>query len=206
MIGCFSSRVLAQCSFPAGIANGACTGTAATDGVSINSGQTYSWSGSGTFNNVTINSGGVLQICGTLTINSLNFNGGDIVVMSGGALTLASASLNGGPPARNITNYGTLTINSNFSINAGNAVVNYGTLNVMTSTGLQGTGAVLANGSSSAVINFNNNSLTLDAMLVNLGTISGISSLNINSGSSICAGPGSGRTADCPGLRRWKRM
>lgn len=171
----FNIHLAAQCVFPlATPANGACTGTTATSGITIGSGQTFSYSGSGgTFASLTISSNGTFQVCGSLTITNLNFNGGNIVIMSGGSLTIpGSLTINGGCQ---LTNYGTLIVNGNASV--------------------QGATSALVNASSTAVINLGANSLTLNSgagetKLYNLGTVN-LGSLTVNGSSQICLGPNS---------------
>ncbi|HEX3933353.1 MAG TPA: T9SS type A sorting domain-containing protein [Puia sp.] len=115
----------AQCA-AAPIAPAACSGGngAATNGVNINSGNTY-WVNTGsTFSNINLN-GGILRICSNLTLSTLSFNSGTLIVESGGTLSisaLASQYLNGNSV---IINRGVISISGNITFqNSNNAVYN----------------------------------------------------------------------------------
>ena len=118
-------RAHAQCT-ASPIAAAACTGGngAVTEGVNINSGNTYWVSGNSTFSNVNLN-GGTLHICGNLTLSTLSFNSGTVIVESGGSLSvsaLASQYLNGNTL---IINRWVINISGNITFqNANNAVYN----------------------------------------------------------------------------------
>lgn len=146
----------AQCATPP--ATGACSGGngQATDGVNINSGQTYWYSGIGTFpNGVNLNAGGTLRICGKLTLSNLNFNGGNIFIESSGSLTI-----NGG---------GALGMNGN------SVISNRGELVINKSIVMQNANNVLFNASANAVFTMNGGAYTMDinsatSMFINNGT------------------------------------
>ena len=172
-----STQMSAQCS-PSAPAEGACSGGngAATDGVNINSGQTYWYSGGGTFQNgVNINNGGTLRVCGNLTLNQINLNGGTIIVTSGATLTI-----NGG---------GTLNLNNNVTI------ANYGALNINRDVLFQNNGNTIINATVSAVINMANYKMTVSGpntssgnILINKGTIN-LHTLEVTANSNgICLG------------------
>lgn len=184
-----SNQIKAQCTFPAGTPNGACTGTPATDGVNINSGQTFSYTGATTtFSGINLN-GGTLQVCGTLTISNLNFNGGAIVVMSGGSLTLNTGiNLNTGSL---VTNHGTITVNGTLNVGGTNGgFINYGTANVNGQFALSSTTADLVNGAPTAVFNAPGQTVNLSGEMKNLGVMN-VGTLTVNGGSDVCMGPGS---------------
>ena len=76
-----SNLSYSQCG-AAPIAATTCSGGngAATNGVNINSGNTYWFSGGpSTFASVNLN-GGTLRICGSLTLGSLNYNSGNLII------------------------------------------------------------------------------------------------------------------------------
>ena len=79
----------------------------ATNGLNINTGNTYWYAASGTFSNINM-SGGNLVVCGTLTITTLNFNQGTIYVAPGAILTIVNNVNSGG----SLVNYGTVLFNS----------------------------------------------------------------------------------------------
>lgn len=173
----FSTPVFAQCS-PAAPAEGACSGGngAAYDGVNINSGQTYWYSGTGTFNNGSnINNGGTLRVCGNLTLNEINLNGGTIIIAGGG----------------------TLTINGNGSLNLNNnvTIANYGTLNLNRDVQMQNTGNAIINATAASVLNMANYKLKVTGsnnssgnILINKGTIY-LNTLEITDNSNgVCLG------------------
>lgn len=177
LLSSYSNQTFAQCS-PAAPAQGSCSGGngAATDGVNINSGQTYWYSNTGTFQNgVNLNNGGTLRVCGNLTLNQINLNGGTIIVAAGGTLTI-----NGG---------GTLNLNNNVTI------ANYGTLNINRDVLFQNTNNAIINASASAVINMAGYKLTVSGsstsssnILINKGTIY-LSTLEITANSNgVCMG------------------
>ncbi len=79
-----------------------------TNGCTINSGNYYWYSGTGTVNNILINSG-TLVVCGNLTIDqSLNWNGNfTIIVKPNASLTFTQSCVNIGYTST-IVNYGSL--------------------------------------------------------------------------------------------------
>ncbi|QEC40316.1 hypothetical protein [Pseudobacter ginsenosidimutans] len=183
-----SWQIQAQCPFPSGTPDGACTGTPLTDGSNINTGQIFSYSGAATtLNNVNL-SGGTIQVCGTLTIQNLNFNGGAIVVMTGGSLTLPGVNLNAGSA---ITNHGTITINGSLNVGGTDgAFINYGTANINGTFGLSSTTADLVNASPTAVFNAPGQVVNLSGEMVNLGTFN-VGVIDVNGGADVCLGPNS---------------
>lgn len=184
-----SYQTTAQCTFPAGTPNAACSGTPATDGVNINSGQTFSYTGGATtFSGINLN-GGTLQVCGTLTISNLNFNGGAIVVMSGGSLTLNTGiNLNTGSL---VTNHGTITVNGSLNVGGTDgAFINYGVANVNGQFSLGTTTADLVNGAPTAVFNAPGQTVNLSGEMKNLGVMN-VGTITVNGGSDVCLGPGS---------------
>ena len=119
----FSS--LGQCSpIPAA---GSCSGGngSASNGLNINSGQTFWYSGSGTFSSGINLNGGTIRICGNLVLNSLNFNSGKIQVEVGGSLVIKGTNalfLNGNSI---IVNRGFLRIRRNVTLqNSNNYIYN----------------------------------------------------------------------------------
>lgn len=101
------------------------SGTAATNGVNINSGQTYYYSGSGTFGAGVNLNGGTLIVCGTLTMNNISWNSGTIMVNHTGTLTINGSStlyMNG---SSTLVNYGSLTVNRDIVMqNSNNYIYN----------------------------------------------------------------------------------
>lgn len=142
-------RTHAQCT-AAPIAASACSGGngAVTEGVNINSGNTYWVSGNSTFSNVNLN-GGTLHVCGNLTLSTLSFNSGTVIVENGGTLgisALSSPYLNGNTL---IINRGVINISGNITFqNANNAVYN----ELSTST-FNVAGTVTVNSSSTTISN-----------------------------------------------------
>jgi hypothetical protein len=159
-------------------AAGACSGGngAATTGITINAGQTFWYSSTGTFANITLN-GGTLRICGNLTLTNINFTSGTIAIEQGGTLTINGS--------------GTLNLNGNSSI------INRGTLNINRSVTLQNANNLIGNAIPSAVINMNGGSYTLTlnsatSRFVNFGS-SNIRSIVIQGATNgvVCLGYGS---------------
>ncbi len=141
-------EIHAQCMAP--IAQGSCTGGngAATNGVNINSGQTFWFTGNSTFSSgVNLNAGGTLRICGNLILSSINLNGGTIIITSSGSLTI-----NGG---------GTLYLNGNCSI------YNFGSLTINRSVTMQNANNLIMNASLSSILNMNTGTYALE---INSGT------------------------------------
>jgi len=138
----------AQCG-AAPITAATCTGGngAATNGVNINGGNTYWFSGGpSTFGSINLN-GGTLRVCGHLTITSLNYNSGNLIIESGGILIVGSmSSLNG---STTIINRGSLTINSGFTMQNNNNYI----YNDLTTSAMTINGTITINGTSSYIIN-----------------------------------------------------
>jgi len=137
----------------------------------VNSGDTYYYSGSGTVSNVNVN-GGTIRVCGTLTLNSFNFNNGNVIVESGGSLTITNS----------------------FNMNGNSSVVNRGLLQITGTVVMQNSNNYLMNLGSSAVLQINSagTHLELDAStdyFVNEGTadIFDLYIDQVNSG-NICLG------------------
>lgn len=81
------NNIQAQCASPP--AAGACSGGngEATNGVNINSGQTFWYAATGTFpSGVNLITGGTLRVCGNLTLSTITFNGGNIIIEAGGTV------------------------------------------------------------------------------------------------------------------------
>ncbi|HET6996199.1 MAG TPA: hypothetical protein VFI06_14500 [Chitinophagaceae bacterium] len=144
------------------------TGLPLMDGVSINAGETYSFSGTGGFfSNISVN-GGILQICGSATITNLNFNSGTLQVYATGTLTL-NGNLNVGS-SLNFFNLGNTTFNTNVSVQGSPNFIYNGPVAVMTVNG------------SLTVFN--------SGEFINNGTANA-QAVTINSGAAFCLGPGS---------------
>jgi len=108
-----------------------------SDGININSGQTYWYSGPSTTWATGINlNGGTFRVCGTLTLSNISFNSGVLIIEAGGTLTInggGSLFLNGNS---SICNRGTLNINKNVRMqNANNTLWNIGTGAILTVAG-----------------------------------------------------------------------
>ncbi|MEZ4801040.1 MAG: HYR domain-containing protein, partial [Flavobacteriales bacterium] len=156
-----------------------CTGGngAATNNLTVSSGQYYWYTSTGTFTNFTMN-GGTLVVCGSLTLSNITFNSGTIYVENGGSLTI-----NGG---------GTINFNGNCNL------INRGTLTINRSITMQNTNNRIANASSTAVFNMNNGNYTLTinsstSPFTNLGTAT-IRNLTVQAGTApglFCLGSGS---------------
>lgn len=158
-----SNRIMAQCA-PTAPAVAACSGGngAGSNGVNINGGQTFWFTGGPTTWSSGINlNGGTFRVCGNLTLNSLNFNSGTIIIESGGTLTVnlgSSLFLNGNS---SICNRGTFTLNTNLIMqNANNTIWNIGSAASFTVTG-----QIEINSATSKVIN-NGGSVTAGSILV----------------------------------------
>jgi len=148
--------LLCHCSFsqctPSPPAVNACGGGngAASNGLNINAGETYWYSGGpGTFGSGINLNGGTLRVCGNLTLSALNFNSGRIIIESGGSLTVNTGGdlyLNGNA---SITNRGFFSINHGIHMqNANNRIWNDATTALFT---VQGT--IEFNSNSSKLIN-----------------------------------------------------
>lgn len=117
-----STNVFAQScnSFPSPPAMIACSNAASSlsNNVNINSGNTYSYCGSGTpsYSNINL-SGGSIYICGNATISSGNFNSGRIYVACGASLTFSNNVTFSGNLG--IINYGTVQVNGNLTFQNG---------------------------------------------------------------------------------------
>lgn len=137
----------AQCG-AAPIAAAACSGGngAATDGVNINSGNTYWVSSTSIFSTINLN-GGILRICSTLIVSTLNFNSGTLIVENGGSLSLSGLPfLNGNTT---IINRGTISIAGNITVqNSNNLIYN----DLSTSVFSVG-GSLIVNSSTTVIVN-----------------------------------------------------
>lgn len=172
----FSNDLKAQCASPVSV--GTCSGGngPVTNNANINSGQTYWYTGNGTFGVINLN-GGTLRICGKLTLSNLNFNGGKLIIEAGGSL-----SLNTG---------GALNLNGNCTI------ANSGELNINKTVVMQNANNVLFN-AAGAVLNMNGGDYRLDinsptSTFINNGTAN-IQTLFVQSSASgmpVCLGPNS---------------
>lgn len=84
----------------------------------------------GTLNGgITFEDKGTLKICGTANISSVNFNGsgeGNIIITESGKTTTANLNINN--TKATLTNYGTLDLTNNFSLNG--PATNYGKMTV----------------------------------------------------------------------------
>jgi hypothetical protein len=133
----FAQPSYSQCA-AAPIAAAACIGGngTATSGGTINSGISWVTGASNNFASLTL-SGGTLRVCGNLNITTLNFNSGNLVVESGGSVTitsLGSTNLNGNVV---FINRGTITMTTNMTFqNPGNAIYNDLSTSVFTVAGL----------------------------------------------------------------------
>lgn len=167
---CFTTafHVIGQCVPPVPPPVIACgTGTPLSDGVSINTGQTYFFNGvGGSFSNITVN-GGTLLLCGSVSISNINVNSGNVVINAGASVTF-NGNFNAG--ANNFFNAGTVVLNLNVAIQGTNTFVYNETGGTIT---VNGTLAVFNSG-----LFINNGTATANDIL-------------INSGASICLGPNS---------------
>ena len=169
----------AQCAVPP--AAGACSGGngAATNGVNINTGQTFWYAATGTFpSGVNLNAGGTLRVCGNLTLSTITFNGGNIIIEAGGTLTI-----NGG---------GSLGMNGNSIIS------NRGTLNLNLGIVMQNLNNTIFNATPTAIINMigGANSLSINSTtsnFINNGTanIPTLVTQGSASAGDVCLGPAS---------------
>jgi hypothetical protein len=104
---------------------GACSGGngEATNGVNINTGQTFWFNGTGTFPSGVNLGGGTLRVCGNLTLNNLNFNSSNMIIEAGGTLTITGGgSLNMANSV--ISNRGTLNLSRDVGMNANSTIFN----------------------------------------------------------------------------------
>lgn len=149
-----SFSVLGQCSsIPAA---GSCSGAngSASNGVNINSGQTFWYSGSGTFSSGINLNGGTFRVCGNLVLNSLNFNSGKIQVEAGGSLVIKG--------------------NNTLYLNGNSTIVNRGFLRIKRNVTLQNSNNYIYN-ASGATFNMNNGVKILElnsssSYFINAGT------------------------------------
>lgn len=177
----FAVNSYAQCGHI--LASGNCsTGTIVTNNATLVNGNYRFPSGTATFNNgLNYNLSGsdvaTLRICGNLTLNALNItsNGNgqvNIIVESGGTLTLGGS--------------GTLNLNGRVNI------TNYGTLNISRNVNMQGNFTYISNATATAVINMASNTLELvnnNSSIINNGDAN-IGTLRIQSNNgSVCLGP-----------------
>ncbi len=144
------------------------TGTPLTNGVTINTGQTYFFNGvGGSFSNITIN-GGTLLLCGTATLTNTNFTSGQVVINAGAAITFGG-SFNTGPN-NNFFNSGTATFNTTVNVQGSNTFVyNAAGANINVT---------------SAFVVFNS------GLFINNGAATG-NDITLNGGAQVCLGPGS---------------
>jgi hypothetical protein len=159
-----------------------------TDGASVNSGETFFFAGGPTTLNAVSLNGGILKVCGDLTINNLNFNGGKLIIASTGSLNFTHSLLTLSVGNQDITNYGSLTINSGFNVNDSSDLVNLGVLTLSASTTESGPEAIVYNGPG-GVINMLGLSANIGNEFVNYGTAL-FDNFTINAGGSICMGAG----------------
>jgi hypothetical protein len=181
-----SKDLLSQC-LPAAPSSSPCSGGngSASNGVNINSGETYWYSGSATTwaSGVNIN-GGTLRVCGNLTLSNISFNGGFIIVEDGGVLTInggGSLFLNGNS---SICVRGTLNLNKNLEMQNNN--------NTIWSIGVNAefnvSGNININSSTSKVILDQAN---LTASSITIQSSSSLGAVCLNSGSCITLNGGS---------------
>ena len=107
---------------------------AASDGLSINTGTTYWVNSSAVFSALTLN-GGTLRICGHLIVStfSVGNSGGNLIIESGGSLTVGTmSSINGG---LTFINRGSFTNTSGFSVQNTNHIYNELSTSVMSISG-----------------------------------------------------------------------
>ena len=147
------------------------TGTPLSDGVSINTGETYYFNGvGGSFTNITLN-GGTLLLCGSVTITNINVNSGNVVINTGASVVFNGNFSSG---TNNFFNAGTVVFNLNVAIQGTNTFV-YNAIG----------GSITVNGNLTV---FNN------GLFINNGTATS-NDFIINSGASICLGPNSSSNA-----------
>ena len=158
---------------PAGGSCGVGNGEAFT-GMTINTGQTFWYSSTGTFANITLN-GGILRVCGNLTLSNITFTSGSIFIEPGGTLTISAGGA--------------------FNLNGNCNIINRGTINLSRNTTLQNANNLLANATSSAVWNQNANLVINNnaSRFVNLGTatINNLTLQNSTNITQVCLGPAS---------------
>lgn len=175
----FPNDLASQCTAPPAI--GTCSGGngVATNGIEIKSGQTYWYAGTGTFSNgVHLQSGGTLRVCGSLIFTTMQFEGGNILIESGGTLTINGA--------------GALNMNGN------SVISNRGTLNINRSIVMQNSNNSIFNATESAIMNMSAGSYSMDinsstSRFINNG-IANVFAMNIQSsapGGALCLGLGS---------------
>jgi hypothetical protein len=184
----FFNNIYAQCTTAPAEAGYLCSGGngAAVNGQTINNGQTFWYTGTGTFTNqVIVEKGGTFIICGDLTLSGgINIKGdaggqGIVMVKTGAALRITSGgatSLDG-----RIYNYGTVTVANTFTINASGAQF----INASVISELSVGGAFAVNGST----NF-----------VNFGDAIFNGDVTSNAAASVCMGQGS--TGSIAGILR----
>jgi len=174
----WSNTLQAQCAVPPAI--GSCTGGngAATNGVNINSGETYWYTATGTFPSGVNLGGGTLRVCGNLTLSTLNFNSGSILIEAGGSLTINGGGTLGMNGNSIISNRGTLTINRGITMqNSNNTIFNATPTAVLNMA--SGTHALTINSSTSSIIN--NGTASIHTLIVQGST----------SGDLVCLGSAS---------------
>ena len=172
----FIQNVNAQCTNAPAEAGYNCSGAngIATNGQTINNGQTFWYTGTGTFTNqVIVEKGGTFIICGDLTLSGgINIKGdaggqGIVMIKTGGALRITSSgttSIDG-----RLYNYGVVTIANALTINASGSQF----INATRTSQLVVNGPFSVNGST----NF-----------VNFGDFISNSDFTSNAAASVCMG------------------
>ena len=119
---------------------------AASNGLSINTGTTYWVNNNAIFSSLTLN-GGTLRICGNLIVSAFTINnGGNLVIESGGSLTVSTMStINGG---LTFINRGSFTSAAGFTVQNTNHIYNELSTSVMSLSG-----TITFPGSSTTVVN-----------------------------------------------------
>ncbi len=170
-----SHDLAAQCA--SAPAPGLCIGGngPATNGVNINSGETYWFTGVGAFSNGVNLNGGTLRVCGNLNFTTMNYNGGNIIIEAGGTLTI-----NGGGP---------------LGMNGNSIISNSGTLNMNRGIVMQNSNNTIFNAIPTATINMNSGAYSLDinsatSLFINNGTANIHAVITQgNSAGAVCLGP-----------------
>jgi hypothetical protein len=185
------------CTAPPGAASNNCTTPGSiplTDGANVNTGQEYHFTGIATFGNVSVN-GGTLRICGNLTLTGLNFNQGKIIVEPTGTLNYGGSAASLSATNQEITNYGDLTFNQNYTLTTNSFLINYGSLNMgiallTAAPAVVGSPDAFLVNEPNALMNVPGLDATINNVFINRGTTV-FGSLTINGTGSICMGPGS---------------
>lgn len=153
-----------------------CTSTISSNNsnINVNSGNVVCITGS----NITIGinaNGGTVRICGSnVTVSSANLNNGtNLIVTSGASATFSSLNLNSTTAVFN--NWGTVNVSGSFS--PGGTVTNYGTLNVSSDLSLNSQATLTNEGDITVGSNFNVNG---NCLATNNHSIIVNNSLNVN--------------------------